>query len=351
MHLFRFSILVCLGAAPSFGTAAEPSAAAALPPVMTLVDVRQISAAAPHSAFTSLIRTADKGWFCAFREGSAHVPGTDGEIRILNSADGETWATAALLREKDTDLRDPQLCVLRDGRLLLSAGGSVYAGESAPGAKGALTGRRTRVATSADGRAWSAFQPVCQEGDWLWRITPRGDDLWGMSYTGETGGFRVSLWKAEGGGFDFTKVSEPDPGKDCQPNETTLRFLPDGTLTALVRNENKGGHSYFGSGGKDGKTWTWTDTGSVIQGPDFIRLKSGAMVYAGRDTATGAARTVVGRLSPEGKAWPLLTLPSGGDTSYPGLVEAADGVLWISYYSSHGGSAAIYLARVGLTGF
>ena len=44
---------------------------------------------------------------------------------------------------------------------------------------------------------------------------------------------------------------------------------------------------------------------------------------------------------------PVLTLPSGGDTSYPGLVWH-DGLLWMSYYSSHEGKSAIYLAKVKL---
>jgi hypothetical protein len=42
---------------------------------------------------------------------------------------------------------------------------------------------------------------------------------------------------------------------------------------------------------------------------------------------------------------PILSLPSGGDTSYPGLVWH-DNVLWVSYYSSHEGKANIYLAKV-----
>jgi hypothetical protein len=46
-----------------------------------------------------------------------------------------------------------------------------------------------------------------------------------------------------------------------------------------------------------------------------------------------------------GKLTEVLKLPSGGDTSYAGLV-LHDGLLWISYYSSHEGQTSIYLARV-----
>jgi hypothetical protein len=44
---------------------------------------------------------------------------------------------------------------------------------------------------------------------------------------------------------------------------------------------------------------------------------------------------------------PVLTFPSGGDTSYPGLVWH-DGLLWMSYYSSHEGKTSIYLAKIKL---
>jgi len=43
----------------------------------------------------------------------------------------------------------------------------------------------------------------------------------------------------------------------------------------------------------------------------------------------------------------LLTLPSGGDTSYAVLVFH-QGLLWISYYSSHDEKTCIYLAKVRL---
>jgi hypothetical protein len=45
----------------------------------------------------------------------------------------------------------------------------------------------------------------------------------------------------------------------------------------------------------------------------------------------------------------LPKLPSGGDTSYAGLVWH-DGVLWVSYYSSHEGKSAVYLAKVNVAG-
>ena len=49
----------------------------------------------------------------------------------------------------------------------------------------------------------------------------------------------------------------------------------------------------------------------------------------------------------DGGLFRLLTLPSGGDCGYAGMVWH-DGVLWMTYYSSHEGKAKIYLAKVKL---
>ena len=49
----------------------------------------------------------------------------------------------------------------------------------------------------------------------------------------------------------------------------------------------------------------------------------------------------------EGKLTEFLALPSGGDTSYAGLCWN-DGLLWISYYSSHEQRTSVYLAKVKL---
>jgi len=330
-------------------------------PALEVVEVKKIWDAAPHNAFTSLTKFKDE-WFITFRESTAHVPGTDGAVRVIVSKDGNTWENAALLAETGVDLRDPKFCTAPDGRLMLTIGGSIYEGSSAPGAKRKLTGARSRVAFSGDGRTWTTAQPVCEDNQWLWRITfrppglpyfendPRGVPalLFGMAYTTNANDkSKLSLWESPNG-EKFTRIAGLDPGRNILPNETTIRFDKAGTMLALTRNENKacGGHSMFGISKPPYKTWSWTDTGHIIHGPDFIRLADGRMFYAGRDIVDGKTNTTVGILTATGNAMPMLVLPSGGDCSYPGLAEAPDGQLFVSYYSSHEGKTSIYFARL-----
>ncbi len=152
----------------SLATAADAPADDSLPSVR-VVSIRRVFHNGEHNAFTDLVRQRDN-WFCVFREGSGHIPGTNGAIRVLRSPDGQRWDSAALVAEHGIDLRDPKISVMPDGCLMLLMGGSVYAGEEGPGNR-AYVSARTRVAFSTDGRQWSPPQPVSVTGEWLWRVT------------------------------------------------------------------------------------------------------------------------------------------------------------------------------------
>jgi hypothetical protein len=73
-------------------------------------------------------------------------------------------------------------------------------------------------------------------------------------------------------------------------------------------------------------------------------------LIAGVRLYDGKVRTSLCSIDPAGGALKeLVALPSGGDTSYPGMV-VHDGTLWVSYYSSHEGKTSIYLATVDPNG-
>src|SRR5436853_7541103 len=74
------------------------------PPKPELLESRKIWDAAPHNAFTDLIRFGG-AWYCCFREGSAHVS-PDGAVRVITSTDGQQWTSAARLTREGADLRD-----------------------------------------------------------------------------------------------------------------------------------------------------------------------------------------------------------------------------------------------------
>jgi hypothetical protein len=319
-----------------------------------IVSVQKIWDRGPHNAFTDLIRWRGK-WYCTFREADGHVGG-DGKLRVLESSDGETWTPIALVAEDGIDLRDPKLSVTPDDRLMIVAGGSVYGGTKT------LKGRQPRVAFSQDGRAWSAPQRVLTEGEWLWRVTWHDGTAYGVAYnasarqTQDAQEAAKSSKPAPPGPADWKlKLVASDNGTDYQllthldvpghPNETTLRFLPGGELMALVRREGGNTFGWIGSSRPPYRAWTWHETKHRLGGPNFIRLPDGSL-WAGSRLHPGGPKTTLARLTRESYE-PALLLPSGGDTSYPGLVWD-DGLLWMSYYSSHEGKSSIYLAKIRL---
>jgi len=304
-------------------------------PSPAILSVARIWDAGAHNAFTDLIRWRDR-WYCSFREADDHVGG-DGRIRVLVSADGDTWTSAALVGEKGIDLRDPKLSITPDGRLMIVAGGSVYEGKR-------YLGRQPRVMFSTDGTTWSAPQRVLEEGDWLWRVTWHDGRAYGVSYRthpDDSSEWALTLVSSTDG-RTFERVTALSvPGR---PNETTLRFMPDGEMVALVRREAGDRLAWIGRSRAPYTAWTWRETTHQVGGPNFIRLPDGALWATGR-SYPGGPKTVVARMTLDGGFDPVLTLPSGGDTSYAGMVWHGD-LLWVSYYASHEGRTAIYLARV-----
>jgi hypothetical protein len=307
-----------------------------------IVSVARIWDLGEHNAFTDLIRFKDK-WFCTFRESQSHVAG-GGKIRVLTSTDGTQWMSAALLSETGVDLRDPKFSITPDQRLMLVLGGTFL--------EGGFKSMQPRVAFSKDGSSWSMPQRILSQNDWLWRVTWHNGRCYGMPYTvppqpqeGSTTEWSVRLVESEDGLHFRTLTEFKIPNR---PNEATIRFLKNGNAVALVRREAGDKSAWIGVSSEPYKDWHWNSAGLFIGGPNFTVLPDESMIAGGRQNnpAPVGPRTFIGRMNLNGVI-PQLTLPSGGDCSYPGLVWH-QGLLWVSYYSSHEGRTSIYLAKVRL---
>jgi len=132
-----------------------------------------------------------------------------------------------------------------------------------------------------------------------------------------------------------------------ESSEASLLFLPDGRALCLLRRGGAISTAALGKSQAPYRGWSWTGLKVAIAGPNLIRLPDERIVVSGRMIGDDA-RTALSWLDPETESLTeFLTLPSGGDNGYPGMVFH-DGLLWVSYYSSHEGRAMIYLAKVKL---
>ncbi|QOV92481.1 exo-alpha-sialidase [Humisphaera borealis] len=310
------------------------------------MEVNKIWDAAPHNAFTGLIYFKDR-WFCAFREGKAHVS-PDGALRVITSVDGTKWESAALIRSDLGDLRDAKLTLTPAGKLMLA--GAVAVHQPSP------VRHKSLVWFSDDGKSWSDAKVVGDDNYWLWRVTFTGDNGYGIGYrTVAPRSARLYVTKDNGQSFE-TLVPKLEP--TGWAGEHDISFARDGTATCLLRRDPppkaeaegldaaaKAGHAVVGTAKPPYSEWVWKDLGVRVGGPALVRLHDGRLLAVVR-LYDKKARTSICQLDAEnGKLTELLPLPSGGDTSYAGIV-VQECVLWISYYSSHEGKTSIYLAKV-----
>ena len=308
---------------------------------LELIDSNMIWDQGAYNSFTDLIRFKDE-WFCTFREGGGHTS-DDGKARIIRSTDGDTWTSAALILcpAPYNSLYDPKLCITALGDLMLTATHWASGGIS-----------QSYVWSSSDGVNWSSATPIGLFGEWLWRTEWHN----GVAYIfardesnyPSVAGTYLQLYKST----DGTTFSTHGPKyfENTYPNETSFVFLEDDTCWVLLRRDLGGGTTaQLGLADPPYDSFTWQDLGVQIGGPEMIQMPNGRFLAAVR-LYDGGARTALCWVNHlEGTLTELLALPSGGDTSYAGMV-LYDNILWVSYYSSHEGTKArIYLAKVRYT--
>lgn len=315
------------------------SSAAFLPVDLTIDSVVKVWDAAPHNAFTDLIRFRDY-WYISFREADSHAVSGDGDVRVIRSGDGVNWESVALLDwNSEVDMRDAKLHIMPDGRLMLNTAAAPLA---------ATNQRQSLVYFSPNGTDWSDGPYAVGEADWwLWGVEVGPDDrVYGVGYGDIKMHPRTTRLYHSDDGINYETIV-PTLTDAPETGETALIFLQDRTAVALVRQNDGSNQSWLGTASGDYTDWDFQPVSPRIGGPELIELPDGTILAAGRvysplqETAIWQIDTQRGRMNE------LIRLPSGGDTSYPGLVLYED-QLWMSYYSSHEGRTSIYLAKLSV---
>jgi len=139
------------------------------------------------------------------------------------------------------------------------------------------------------------------------------------------------------------------------PNESSIIFGGD-TAYCLLRRDGQPLHSdpksaLLGVSEPPYTEWEWKDLGIRLGGPILLEAPNGRLVAAVRIHESEdwhPSHTSVCWIDPDtGTFEESLRLPSGGDTSYAGL-SMDNGLLWVSYYSTHEAKTSVYLAKVDL---
>ena len=336
--ILRVSILAAIGlllvAMTSFSRAVQP------PIELELIESNMVWDAAPHNAFTDLVRFQEQ-WYIGFREADSHLVSGDGDVRVIRSTDGVSWESVALLDYgPEYDMRDAKLHVTADGRLMLNTAAAPLAYTNQ---------RQSLVWFTDDGTDWSdGPYEIGEPNWWLWGVEVHPDGtIYGTGYGDITTHPRTTRLYKSSDGINYETIV-PTLTPDPETGEASIIFLDDGTALSLVRDNTGQDRSLLGTATGDYTDWTFQVVDTRVGGPELIQLPDGNILAATR-LYDVYQRTSLSWIDPEsGQMTELLTLPSGGDTSYPGMVWYDD-TLWVSYYSSHEGKAKIYLAQVSVS--
>jgi hypothetical protein len=326
-------------------------------PKVTVANLRRAFHNGEHNAFTDLARY--RGWiYLAFRScPDGHMVFPTSSIIILRSRDGAAWEEAHRFHVELRDTRDPHFLVFK-GKLFVYTG-TWYSGPTAPDRQNYdLNKHLGYAAWTDDGATWHS--PVMLEGTfghYIWRAAACGDKayLCGRRNIGFAVGVRGEGRKVE------SIMLESDDGliwrkravfQEIAGDETAFLFEPDGSVLGIGR---RGSAPAQLLRSKPPYTkWDRQDLDRYIGGP-LITKWGNRVVIGGRKTLSKEAGPkmsfcwLVG-----GQLHEFAELPSGGDCSYPGLVELAPGRALISYYSSHEKDeagkpiTAVYLAELVL---
>ncbi|HEX3871804.1 MAG TPA: hypothetical protein VHV77_15275 [Pirellulales bacterium] len=251
-----------------------------------------------------------------------------------------------MLAEEHVDLRDPKLSITPDDRLMVNMGASYYHDTERYRIES-----RVAFCDSSDGKFTAPQKVMLPESiltdfDWLWRVTWHDGWAWGAVQQVPQKNKRSLHLVRSRDGVTWEHVSAIPLSS---PTETTLRFLSDGTLAAMIRHTNPK-LGYLGLAPAPYTEWKVIETNKPLGGPNFVELPSGAWLAGSREYGKTNTTALWGFDLKAAKFRDLLTLPSAGDNSYPGFViDAAADRMLMSYYSSHEEKTAIYLATLRLS--
>jgi hypothetical protein len=270
----------------------------------------------------------------------------DGAIRVMTSLDGNDWQTQTVLSWQGGDLRDPKFSVRPDGRLLVTAGMRWSTPMNARETIYSL-GFLFNLAT----QCWQ--EPVIDamgKATWRWAPTWHAQRAYSVGYAGRD--HQGCLYQSEDGLRWRIHVAPFFSSSQVFTNESSLAFDPNGTAYCLTRRDAaRGAVALLGTAQPSYVDWHWRKTNVALGGPKLLRLSNGEWIAAFRkiNYRRGTAKTLIQKLDVHKarfKAW--ITLPSGGDTSYPGMIEH-EGRLMVSYYSSYEShQASIFIADIPL---
>ena len=330
---------------------------AAEPPQVRVSNIRRVFHNGEHNAFTDLVRFKNR-FYLAFRScPDGHAVHPTASVIVLSSDDAKTWRQVHRFRVARRDTRDPHFLVFRDKLFIYT--GTWYSGETSIRSADLDLNKHLGYAVwSADGTKWHG--PTMLEGTfghYVWRASA----FKGRAYLCGRRKIGFDVRPRGEGRMVESLMLESDDGltwhkravfQEIEGDETAFLFEADGSIIGIGRRGNRKAQLLRSK--PPYTSWKRTELDRYIGGPLLARWGD-RYVVGGRKRMGGRGSKTSMCWLLDGKLHEFAELPSGGDTSYPGLVEISPRRAIMSWYSSHERDArgrtitAIYMADLGIT--
>lgn len=286
-------------------------------------------------------------WLCSLEEEEIFNSFRQSHIRIIGSADGIRWSSKSVLLTQKLNLSEPRLSLTPDHRLMLVVNG-------VPAERSEYSVRQSYVSFSLDGRNWSAFQPILKPHEWIGKVTWQQNQAFAVAYAPidesqvNKGTFLKIVTSSDGLHYHF--VTSLDLPKNA--SEGTIEFMNEREMIGLFAKKTQG-INYLWLGKSTYPFYHWRGELLNYQLEKFnCVLGQNEQAWILGSLAVSSPYSLVKKMTllhlEESGMETVLSLPSGGNISYPGVV-CKDENLWISYASFHEEQGGIYLAHIRLS--
>jgi len=303
---------------------------------VSVKNVRSVFNNGEHNAFTDL--TWFKGnIYLTFRScPDGHMVFPTSQIVVLTSSSGKDWSQVHSFSVKNRDTRDPHFAHL-NGQLFVYTG-TWYCGPNQPKLRNInqMVGYGVRT---KDGKQWSSsFMLEGTYGHYVWRTATNNNRVYMCGR--RTRDFAEVATLQQRSKLLQSQILASEDGRRFLPvgtfqekdgDETAFMFDDAGTITAIARRGR--GTAELITLSANFQVTTRQELDRYIGGPFIGRFGDHTLV-AGRNIVNGVSKMVICTLV-DGKLQNLCELPSGGDCSYPSMIQLCPGCVLVSYYSSH----------------
>lgn len=294
--------------------------------------------------------------YMSFRTAPTHFASSKAILYVLRSNDeGKTWEKELSIT-MGRDLREPRFLYFNNRLFLYFYTGGAHPLKFEPD--------RIHFCEKIDDKKWTEPQPIFEPGYVVWRIRTHhntaymsvyyGLDIYGKGERGE-----VRLLKSTDG-VSWTPISKEPQVNRVGAEEAEFVFDDDGGIVALVRLEVGGGALVCRAQADNIACWSCKFTPYKVDSSLMFKNRNRLFVVGRRNVAGRSARdcwnflpedlcntwsmafysltrkrTCLYEINPNTlELYPLIDLPSKGDTAFAGIVEISEDRYYLVNYSS-----------------